>query len=150
MKKPGSLTAVCTPTGAGLLRRLNFVVLMFKKYLHLVAILLLLATLLSLWLFPSATPPLGTASLLSSLAMAIYAIFEKHKGAENPRPKIAKNVLVLILTILLIAFLGGIAAMFVSSYISLSFGVIAGFVSAIAASFVVGYLVKRGVGRLSP
>jgi len=64
-------------------------------------------------------------------------------------PKIAKDALVLILTLLVIAFRSRIVAMLVNSYISLSFGVVAGFVCAIAASFAVGYLVKEGMGRLS-
>ncbi len=122
---------------------------MFKKFLSVIPIFLLLATLLSFWLFPTATPALGTASLLSSLAMAIHAIFEKHKGTENPRPKILKEVSVMVLTLLIIIFLGGLAAMLTNFYISLSFGVVVGLVSAIAASFAVGYLVRKGMMRFA-
>jgi hypothetical protein len=128
---------------------INFVVSKLKKLLLITPIFLLLITLLSLWLFPSATPALGAASLLSNLAISIHAIFEKHKGIENPRPKIAKDTLVLILTILLIAFLGGIAAMLANFYVSLSFGAVVGLVSAVAVSFAAGYFVKKGMGRFS-
>ena len=122
---------------------------MLKKYFLLLPTLFLLATLLSLWLFPSATPALGTASLLFSLAISIHAIFEKHKGTENARPKITKDMLVLTLTILLIAFLGGIAAMLANFYVSLSFGAVVGLVSAVVVSFLIGYVVRKGMGRLS-
>lgn len=112
------------------------------------SILLMIVTLITLWFYPSATPALGTVSLLSSLAMAIHAIFEKHKKTEKPRPKIAKDILVLILTILLIAFLGGIAVMLANTYVSLSFGAVVGLVSALGVSFTIGYAIKKGMGRL--
>ena len=119
-----------------------------QKYTTLFILLLYIAFFISIWLFPSATPALGTVSLLSSLAMAIHAIFEKHKKTEKPRPKIAKDILVLILTILLIAFLGGIAVMLANTYVSLSFGAVVGLVSALGVSFTIGYAIKKGMGRL--
>ena len=119
-----------------------------KKYLHLFSILLLFCTMLSIWFFPSSTLVLGIASLLFSLAISIHAIFEKHKGTENPRPKITKDTLVLILTILVIAFLGGIVAMLSIFYVSLSFGAVAGLVSAAVISCVIGYAVKKGMEGL--
>jgi len=39
--------------------------------------------------------------------------------------------------------------MFANYYASLRFGAVVGAISAIAASFVVGYFVRRGVGKLS-
>jgi len=111
---------------------------------------LILLTIISASLFlPAAAPALGITMLLFSLAMAISSIFKKHKGTENSRPKIAKDILILVATILLITFLGGLTGMFANYYASLRFGAVAGFVSAIAASFVVGYFVKKGVGKLS-
>jgi hypothetical protein len=83
-----------------------------------------------------------------SLSMAVSSIFKKHGQAENPRPKIAKDVFILIITLLLIIFLGGLAGMYANYYASPRFGVVAGFISAIGASFAVGYLVNRGVGKL--
>ena len=119
-----------------------------KKYLPLFSILLLFCAMLSLWLFPFATSIFGLTSLLFSMTISIHVIFEKHKEAEDSRPKIAKDTLVFILTILLIALLSGIAAMLANFYVSLSFGVVVGLVSAIAVSFAVGYFVKKGMGRL--
>lgn len=122
---------------------------MLKKTFSSIAIIFLLFALSSLWLFPTTTPALGIASLLFSLAISIHAIFEKHKGTENPRSKIAKDTLVLILTLLLMAFLGGIAAMLANVQVGMRWGEVAGLISAIAASFVVGYLVRTGMMRFA-
>ena len=122
---------------------------MLKKYFPVALIIFLLFTIFSLWLYPTATPVLGLASLLFSLAISICAIFEKHKGTENPRPKIAKDTLMLVFTVLLVIFLGGIAAMLANFHVSPSFGAVAGIISAITASFAMGYFIKNGVGRLS-
>jgi hypothetical protein len=113
-----------------------------------IAFLFFFANLLSLWLYPSVAPVLGIAFLLSILAIAISSIFKKHKQTENPRPKIVKDVLILVTTLLLIIFLGGLTGIFANYYASLRFGAVVGFVSAIVASFVVGYLVRWGVGKL--
>ena len=122
---------------------------MLKKYFPILPILFLLATLLSLWFYPTATPALGTASLLSSLAIAIHTIFEKHKGTESARSKILKEVGVIVFTLIIVIFLGGIAAMLANTYVSLSFGAVVGLVSALVVSFAVGYFVKKGMGRFS-
>jgi amino acid transporter len=116
--------------------------------MNLILLILFIALIASLWLYPIATPVLGIVFLLFSLAMAISAIFKKHKQSENPRAKIAKDVLVLVITLLLIIFLGGLAGMFANQYTSPHFGVIVGFVSAILTSFAVGYAVRWGVGKL--
>jgi len=120
-----------------------------QKYLPTISISLLVVTLLLLAFSPTISPKLGIVSLLVSLSLSIHAIFQTHKGTENSRPKIAKDILILVATILLITFLGGLTGMLTNYYTSLRFGVVVGFVSAIAASFVVGYFVKKGVGKLS-
>ena len=117
--------------------------------MNMIALLLFVALIISMWLLPSTTPVFGIAMLLFSLAIAISSIFKKHKQAENPRSKIAKDVLILVITLLLITFLGGLTGMFANYYASLRFGAVVGFVSAIAASFVVGYFVRRGMGKFS-
>ena len=113
--------------------------------MNIIAILLFIVLIGSMWLFPTATPALGITLLLFILAIATSSIFKKHEQAENPRPKIAKDILILVITLLLILFLGGLVGMYANYYASPRFGVIAGFVSAIAASFAVGYLVKKGL-----
>jgi hypothetical protein len=114
-----------------------------------ILLLLFIALIVSFWLYPSITPLLGILLLLTTLAMSIWAIFKKHKGTENSRPKIIKDISILVTTILLITFLGGLTGMFANYYASLRFGVVWGVVSALAASFAVGYTVRWGVGQVS-
>ena len=116
---------------------------------------ILIITLLFLWSFSNFSPILGMATLIFSLALGLYTIFEKHKQTKNSRINIAKDVLIFITIFLLISFLGGLAGLFANHYASPRFGAVAGFVSAIAASFTLalslskgGYLVNRGVGKI--
>jgi heme/copper-type cytochrome/quinol oxidase subunit 2 len=95
---------------------------------------------------------ISTISLLIflfSLAISVRYIFKKHKHSENFRVKIAKDILILVITLLLIIFLGGLAGLFANQYASPRFGAVVGFVSAIAASLAVGYLVKMGAKKIS-
>jgi hypothetical protein len=119
-----------------------------KKYLAPLNLLLLVATFVSLWLFPPSTLALAVVTLLFSLGTAIYSIFDRHKGSENAKPKIAREMLILLVTLLLIVSLGGLAGLFASSYFSPRFGETIGLFSALVASFVLGYLVKKGIGKL--
>jgi hypothetical protein len=121
--------------------------LILKRYSTPLSVAFLLVIFISLVLHSLATPALGIAFLLFSLALSIHAIFEKYKQTENPRPKVAKDVLILVVTLLLIIFLGGLAGLFANYYASQRFGTIVGFVTAMAASFVVGYFVKKGVRK---
>ncbi|MBK7448111.1 MAG: hypothetical protein IPJ47_01300 [Anaerolineales bacterium] len=54
----------------------------------------------------------------------------------------------MLLTLVIIFFLGGIASMLANAQVGMRWGTVAGLVSAIAASFVVGYLVRVGMGRV--
>jgi hypothetical protein len=119
-----------------------------KKYLAPLNLLLLIATFLSLWLHPPSTLALAVLTLLFNLGTAIYSIFDKHKGSENSKPKIARELLILMVTLLLIVFLGGLAGLFANSYFSPRFGETIGLFSALVASFVLGYLVKKSIGRI--
>ncbi|MBI2332765.1 MAG: hypothetical protein HYU84_11515 [Chloroflexi bacterium] len=112
------------------------------------SILLLVASLVSLWLSPSISPTLGMVSLLLSLALSTYAIYDKHKGTENARPKILNEVGVMVLTLVIILFLGGIVAMLANYQVGMRWGEVAGLLSAIGASFLMGYLVRKGIMRL--
>jgi small-conductance mechanosensitive channel len=122
---------------------------LLKKVTPFILALFFVLILISAWKFPAWTPVFGIAFLVLSLALAMYGIFERHRGGESARRKIAWDVLVLILTILLVAFLGGLAGLFANHYVSLRFGVTVGFVSALAVGFTVGYLVKKRVGKLT-
>lgn len=122
---------------------------MFKKYLYFVPLLLLVLFVISIWKLPTTTPILGILLLLAGLAISIFAIFEKHKESENPRVKIARDVSILVITLLLIIFFGGLAALFANHYVTLRFGTMIGFLAAILASFLVGYLIRKGMGKFS-
>jgi hypothetical protein len=118
---------------------------MLRTYLSVIPILLLLIALLSLWLYPAAAPVLSLASLLSSLALAIHRIFERHRGAKDARLKIAGETLLLTLILVWTIALGGLAGMFAYSHVSLRYGATMGWLSAIAASFLAGYVMQGGM-----
>jgi hypothetical protein len=52
-----------------------------------------------------------------------------------------------VLTLLIVIFFGGVAAMLANTYVSPSFGAVAGLISALCVSLVIGYVVKKGMGR---
>ncbi len=122
-----------------------------KKYLPIISIFFLGVTLFSLVLYPIISPILGV--IVSLLTLALYT---KHKGTEHARPKILKEVGVMVLTLVIVLFLGGIASMLANAQVGMRWGTVAGLVSAIAASFAacpepvegVGYLVRVGMGRV--
>jgi len=113
----------------------------------LIALFLLVAIIISSWQSPSLAGIFSIILLLFTLAIAISSIFEKHKYTENPPQKIVKDVVIFVLTLLLIIFLGGLAGMFANQYANPRFGAVVGFVTAMAASLAVGYLVKMGAGK---
>jgi hypothetical protein len=115
-----------------------------NKYLTLTPLLLLALLVASIWKLPAAAPMLGIVLVLTSLGISILGIFEKHKGTEKARSRIWKDVAGLTVTILLILFLGGLAALLAHDHVSRRFGMPAGWLAAIAASFIVGYLIRWG------
>ncbi len=129
---------------------------MMKKYLPVISVTLLIVTLLTLVFHPSFGSALGILSLLFTLALSTYTIYTKHAGTEHARAKILKEVGVMVLTLVIVLFLGGIASMLANVQVGMRWGTVAGLVSAIGASFAacpepvegVGYLVRVGVGRL--
>lgn len=54
----------------------------------ILVLLLMIATIVSLWLSPQITPALGVITLLLSLALSTYTIYTKHAGTEHARAKI--------------------------------------------------------------
>ncbi len=116
--------------------------------MKLIALLLLVAMLFSIWPLPTLTPVLGVLFLFFSLAISISAILKKHKDAENANWKITKDILILIFTLLLVIVLGGIAGTCANLYASQHFGMMAGILFAVVASFTVGYLVRQGMGKV--
>lgn len=118
-----------------------------QKNLLAISTLFLVVTLLSPVLYPTASAILGSISLLLTLVLSTYTIYTKHKGTEHARAKILKEVGVMVLMLITVIFLGGIAAMLANAQVSLRWGEIAGIVSALGASFGVGYLVRVGMMR---
>lgn len=120
-----------------------------KKYVPIIYVFLLVVTLLSLVVYSEASFILGVISLLFSLALSTYTIFQTYKGIENARLKVIKEVGMLILTLIVVLFFGGVAAMLANYEAGMRWGEIAGVLSAIGASFVVGYMVRRGMMRFN-
>ncbi len=115
------------------------------KYFNLALVLI---TIIAIWVIPTYAYILVILSLLLSLALSTYAIYDKHKGTEHARVKILKEIGVMVLTLVIVLFLGGIASMLANYQVGMRWGTVAGLVSAIGASFVVGYLVRVGMGRV--
>lgn len=114
---------------------------------YFMPILLLLLIAISLWKFPFVMLPLWVFFICFSLAISISSILKKHKDAENPHRKIAKDTLILLFTLLLAIALGGLAGTYANQYAAQRFGVMAGILSALAVSFAAGYLVRWGMGK---
>ncbi len=121
-------------------------IIKISKYISVLALVIML---FSFWLYPEVSLALGIISLSFNLALSIYAIFKKHKGTENARAKILKEVCLMALTFIVIIFLGGIAAMLANYQVGMRWGEVAGLLSAIGASFGVGYLVRAGMMKLN-
>ena len=119
-----------------------------KKFLPLVFTIPLIASFFSLVFYLEGNRIFGVASLFLTLTLSTHTIYAKHTGTENARSKILKEVGVMVLTLVIILFLGGIAGMLANAQVSVRWDAAAGFISAIAVSFGVGYLVRKGMGRL--
>lgn len=115
------------------------------KWINLV---LFLIALTSVWVIPTFAYIFVLISLLFSLALSTYTTYTKHKGTEHARAKILKEVGVMVLTLVIILFLGGTAAMLANYQVGMRWGEVAGLVSAIGASFAEGYLVRKGMGAI--
>lgn len=120
-----------------------------KKYLPIISILLFGVTLISFVVYPTISPILGILSLLFSLALSTYTIYQSHAGTEHACAKILKEVGVMVLTLVIVLFLGGVAAMLANAQVGMRWGGVAGLVSAIWVSFLVGYLVRKGMMRFT-
>jgi O-antigen/teichoic acid export membrane protein len=114
--------------------------------MRMIIICFIIALAISFWLFPYAIPILCVIFLFFNLSVAVLGIFKKYKQAEYPRLNITKEILLLLLTILLVIFLGGLAGLFASYYITPVYGIVAGLISALTVSFSLGYLVKWEMG----
>ena len=127
-----------------------------KKVVTLLSIAILIAVLLSLLFYPQVSVVLGVTSLLLSLAFSTYTIYTKHAETEHARAKILKEAGVMVLTLVIVLFLGGIASMLANVQVGMRWGTVAGLGSAIGARFAAcpehgeggGSLVGGWVGRV--
>jgi cytochrome bd-type quinol oxidase subunit 2 len=122
---------------------------MLKKYLPLIVFLPLLVGIFWSTLFSSSmTLFFIIATILFSLAISIYFILEKHRGAENRRQKITRDVLILIVMFTSVILIGGWAGLWVGQQAEGRFGAVVGVMAALAVSFAAGYLVRKGMRKL--
>ena len=74
---------------------------------------------------------MGVILSLLTLALSTYTIYTKHVGTEHARAKILKDVGVMVLTLVIVLFLGGITSMLANAQVGMRWGTVAGLVSAI-------------------
>ncbi len=90
--------------------------------MKLILFLLILALLLSAWLFPSVTPALSVALLLFSLGFAVFVLLKKHRTAylqgRITRRVFVRNMLLDILGILLAVALAVLLAHYIAGIIA--------------------------------
>lgn len=123
-------------------------VLYIKKYSGLVYLLLVLAVLWSVFFIQATTLLFASATILLFLTIDTFFILEKHKDAEDKRQKITRDILILIVTLILIVLLGWLAGTLVGGQARAQFGMRVGLLCALIVSFGVGYLVKKGLGKV--
>ncbi len=119
-----------------------------------ISLLLLLIILISAWRFPSVTSILAVSLLLFSIAIAISSILEKHEATppEEMRRKIAKDIIILMVSIIVAVTVGGIVGQFVGihaqGYARIHWpglDMTAGLLAAVLAAFVTGFFIRRGI-----
>jgi uncharacterized membrane protein YedE/YeeE len=121
---------------------------MLKKYLLLIVCLSLLGIFWSALYSPATMPIFVIAATLFSLVISIHFILEKHRGAENQRQKITRDVLILIVMFTSVILIGGWVGLWAGEQAEGWFGAVVGVMAALAVSFAVGYLVRRGMRKL--
>jgi hypothetical protein len=122
--------------------------LFIKKYNVVVFFLLIFAVCWSALFSPLMTPVFMAVAIFFSLAISIFFILEKHKGSENLRQKIAADILVLIVVLVLAILLGGACGLWAGKQVEGRFGVLMGVLCALAVSFAVGYWLQKGMRKL--
>jgi predicted membrane protein len=109
--------------------------------------LLLLVMLLSMWLLPSATPALGIALVMISLALAFFSVLMKHRTAYREgritRMLLLRNVFLDMFGILLAMTLAMLLAKYVAGIATQP---IDNDLARLIASIIVGMLVGIAVG----
>lgn len=121
---------------------------MLKKYLSLTVFLLLIGMFWSVLFSPSLTWAFVIPMFIFSLILSISSILKKHKGSENQRQKITRDVLILITMFIVVFLIGGWAGLWVGKQAEGRFGAAVAVISALAVSFAVGYLIRKAMRKL--
>src|SRR5688500_14251095 len=130
-------------------RILEVMMLLFIiKYRVFIFLLLIFTVAGSALVSPSTMPIFVISTILFSLAISIHFILEKHQGAENQRQKITRDVLILIVMFTSVILIGGWMGLWAGQQAEGRFGAVVGVMAALAVSFAVGYLVRRGMRKL--
>ena len=128
------------------------VVKTIKKLWPLFLVLLMLAILASLFLFPSLTRLLSLTAILLGLGMSIFLTVQRHRRAQRAgkitpaflRRAVALDVTGLLLTMGVVMFAAGKAGAYAAQAATTAWGVTLG----IAASIAAGLIVGAGTGLL--
>jgi hypothetical protein len=124
-----------------------------KKSWPFISIVLLIALVVSVFTYPSASGWLSVILLVSSLGMAVFFITQKHlppyKQGQLTRVKFTRNILLdilgLLLTIGAASYLGGMAGVWASNYglwTGFAVGMVIGFAGALGVRSAWGRMVK--------
>jgi len=132
-----------------------------KKYWPYLSLILIIALLASLFFWPALSSPLGMTVLVLAVGIAIVFTVRRHwnayKNGELTRAKLARNIAIdvlgILITISLISFLGGLAGQYVGFLAGNAaevrwpgVGAVVGIITAILSAFVVGFGVRILMG----
>jgi uncharacterized membrane protein YedE/YeeE len=133
-----------------LVKRILEVIMMLiiNKYKVFIFLILIFTVFWSALYSPSTMPIFVIAALLFSLGISIHFILEKHKGVENQRQKITRDILILIVMFTSVILIGGWAGLWAGQQAEGRFGAAVGVMAALAVSFALGYLVRKGMRKL--
>jgi heme A synthase len=126
----------------------TIMLLFIKKYSALIFLFLIFTVFWSSLFSPTMMPAFVIATILFSLVTSLLFILEKHKGVENQRRKIIRDVLILIVMFILVILLGGWIGLWAGKQVEGRFGAVVAVICALLVSFIVGYLVQKGAGKL--
>jgi cytochrome bd-type quinol oxidase subunit 2 len=119
-----------------------------KKYAGFILLFLISGIFLSAWFLPSVMWTFVATAILFLLATSIFFILKKHKGADDKRQKVTRDIVILVVTLTVIVLLGWLTGTLVGRQAQAQFGARIGLLCALIVSFVVGYLVKKGLGKV--
>lgn len=122
--------------------------LIINKYRVFIFLILIFTIFWSALYSPSTMPIFVVAAILFSLAISISSILEKHKGTENERQKITRDILILIAMFIIVILIGGGIGLWAGTQAEGRFGAAVGVIAALAVSFAAGYVVRRGMRKL--